>query len=67
MRHGLKSPVARELNRETDFQKGTFDLRGRERNVLIRDKISFVGVEARWKIWFVGAVSLIFKLEREKY
>jgi len=40
----LKSPAARELDREKDFPKGTFDLKGPELNVLIGDKISFVGV-----------------------
>ena len=46
-----KSPVAtgwdrqvRELDRKKDLPKGTFNLKGPKRNVLIRDKISFVGV-----------------------
>ena len=64
MRHGLKSPVARKLDRKKDFQKGTFDLRGPELHVLLREKISFVGVDARRQILFVGSVSLI--LEREQ-
>jgi len=43
-RRGLKSPAARELDREKDFPKGTFDLQGPKLNVLIRDKIYFVGI-----------------------
>jgi len=62
-RRGLKSPAARELDREKDFPKGTFDLQGPELNVLIRDKIYFVGVQlicslnVQRKILFAGAVS----------
>ena len=33
-----------ELDRTKDFPKGTYDLKGSELNVLIRQKISFVGV-----------------------
>ena len=43
-RRGLKLPAARELNRGKDFPKGMFDSKGPKLNVLIRDKISFVGV-----------------------
>jgi len=38
-------PVARELDREKDFPKGTFNLKGTKLNVLIRDNILFVGVD----------------------
>ena len=43
-RRGLKKPAARELDREKDFPKRTFDLKGTKLNVPIRGKISFVGV-----------------------
>jgi len=41
---GLKQPAALELDRRTDFPNGTFDLKGPKLNVLICDKILFVGV-----------------------
>jgi len=37
-------PFARELDWKKDFWKGSFDLKGPKLNILIRDKISFMGV-----------------------
>jgi len=40
----MTKPATREMDREKDFPEGTLDLKGTKLNVLIRDKISFVGV-----------------------
>jgi len=54
---------ARELDREQVFPKGTFDLNGPKINVLVRDKISFVGVAYLTR----GGRSCSWALYRLKY
>ena len=55
-RRGLKSPAAREVDGQNGFPKGTFHLQGPKLNVLIRDKIYFVGIALKaiiiiWGTW----------------
>ena len=43
-RRWLNFPAARDLDQKKDFPTGTFDLKGTNLNVLMRDQMSFVGV-----------------------